>query len=65
MAGNTNTLNYWLRNGAILPPYMLGATANTTDLDYWLRAGTVIFKAAIPTPSTPPTVISSAFLNFT
>ena len=47
---NPNTLNYWLRNGTVLPPYALGKVSGTADMDYWDRDGTVLFPAAIQAP---------------
>ena len=51
MTANPNTLNYWLRDGTVLPPYMLGSVSGTADLDYWVRDGTILFPAATQNPS--------------
>jgi hypothetical protein len=53
MAANPNGFGYWLRDGAILPPYTLGKVGGTAMFGYWLRDGALIYPAAIQPAAVP------------
>ena len=46
-APDSDTLNYWLRGGTVLPPYERGNVKGTANMNYWSRGGSVMFPAAI------------------
>jgi len=55
LAANPNGEGYWLRDGAVIFPALLGKVAGTADENYWLRDGSVIFPAEIQPAASPST----------
>jgi len=55
MAADPNKLNYWIRGGTVLPPYVRATAQNTNNAQYFDRGGTVMFPAIIQIPVTGST----------